>query len=708
MADCYLGIENAEDIRAFIQKEGIDEAEKIINGKLKRKKELLVKTKEAQARLFNTIANHPEGQEVGLRAVLSQDMYGKATNSNVFYRQKALQGLVESKIYDLKENLSTTNLGFSRNKELGRDFIRAVFGEETIDPMASKMAKQWDEASEWMRTRFNEYGGNLGKLNYGYLPQSHDRTALQKIGKDEWVNFIQPLLKDSDIDLDYTYNTIASGGLNKVKEGSVGKGKSIANKHSDPRALHFKDADSWIKYQEKFGNADPMAAIDNHIRSLTTDMSLVEIMGPNPTHMYDTLKTKVDKDMVGKKGKEWRAYTDSLWNVVNGKVDNDLAGIGTLGTSSQVLRAVNTATMLGSATLSAISDLGSLMVNTAYHGLNPFKVAKTFVKSMKISNQEDAIRAGLGADVFNSEVSKRFSELGQGFWAKASEAVMRATFMNIWTEAGRKSFQTEYMHKLLKGRALKDLSEPELLRMLEEVQEQADYAVLTPTARTRAITTAGREKGTGIGELARQSTQFQSFTITFMQQHGARVLMQGTLGSRIAYGSSLLTVSTLLGGVAMMAKDAAKGYTPREGANVFDEDVKVEDNAKFWSAAALQGGGAGIFGDLFFSDQTRFGAKFAPGIGGPTGGVIEDTIKLTVGNLQQAIKGKDTNLGSEAVEYANRHANPANLFYTKLLIDKYLVRNAKMFLDEDYERAERKKLRKRKKEYGQEQFEWLN
>lgn len=705
MADCYLGIEDADNIRKFVEQQGIDEAEKIMRGELKRKKELLTKTQEAQKRLFATMESHPDGQTVGLRSIFAQDMYGKATNSNVFYRQKALQGMAESKILELKRNLSTTKLGFDRNKELSRDFVKAVFGDENVSDVAKKMAKEWGDTSEWLRTRFNEYGGNVGKLNYGYIPQAHDRVAIQKAGKEEWVNFIQPLLKENDIDLGYVYNTIATGGLNKVKEGSVGKGKSIANKHNDKRILHFKDSDSWIRYQEKFGNIDPLASIDNHIRGMTTDMSLVEILGPNPQHMFDTLKTKLKKSNE-KNG--FDSYTDSLFNVVSGKVDTDLQGIGMLGAAAQTLRGINTSTLLGSATLSAISDLGSLFVNTAYHGMNPTKVMKNFVKNFKIKNQEDAIRAGLGADIFNSEVTRRFSEVGEGFWAKASEALMRATFMDIWTEAARKSFQTEYMHKLLNGREIKDLAEDEIIKLLEKVQEQTDYAVLTPTARVRAITTAGKEKGTGIGEFIRTSTQFQSFTITFMQQHGARIFLQGSLGSRIGYGSAILTSSTLLGAAAMMAKDAAKGFTPRDGGNVFSDDYDTDQKAKFWSAAALQGGGAGIFGDLFFSDQTRFGQKFAPGIGGPTGGLIEDTIKLTVGNLQQAIKGDETNIGSEAVDFINRHANPANTFYTKLLIEQYVARNLKIALDKDYERSERIKLRKRKKEYGQEKFDWLN
>ena len=497
--------------------------------------------------------------------------------------------------------------------------------------------------------------------------------------------------------------------MNKIKEGGTTRGKAIVNKHSDPRILHFKDPDSWIKYQERFGNKDPMASIDDHIKSLTTDMSLIEIMGPNPLHMYETLKTQVDKSkQAGGINKEYRAYTDSIFNVITAKVDNDLQSIGLLGGMAQTTRALNTATMLGRATISAISDLGSLFINSVYQGLNPIKVMKNFVTNFKVSNQEEAFRAGLGVDVFNSEVTKRFSEVGEGFWAKASEALMRATFMNIWTESARKAFQTEYMHKLLDGRATSDLSEPELIRMLEQVQEQTDYAVINPTARTRAISTAGREKGTGIGELTRTTLQFQSFTITFMQQHGARILMQRSLGSRLAYGSSLIALSTLLGAGAMMLKDTAKGFTPREGGNVFDEDIDLEDKAKFWGAAALQGGGMGIFGDLLFSDQNRFGGGIVPTLGGPTGGLIDDTVKLTMGNIQQAVAGKTTNVGSEAVDYVNRHANPVNTFYTSALIENYIIKNLKIFLDKDFERKERKRLRRRKKDYGQEKFEWLN
>ncbi len=707
-----------KDVPEYIRKQ-IQEAEDpkakltAMKADLARKKDMVLKTQVAQIKLFDLIENHPNGPTVGLRAIMTSDLTARADNSNIEYRQKALQGIVESKMPELKERLSTTRLGYKRDEELGDAFVREIFGEETGNAAAKRMAKEWENSSEFMRTRFNEYGGNIGKLDYGYIKQSHNGEKIRATDKDEWINFIEPLLRNDAVDgldLGYVYETIATGGLNKVKEGSaqIGKGKAVANKNAEERILHFKDADSWIKYQKAFGNEDPMAAIDDSIRGMTQDMSLVEIMGPNPTHMYETLKVKRDQLRGPAKTSDMDSYTDAIWNVVSGKVDQDMQGISWLGRASQYLRAVNTATMLGKATLSAISDMGSLFTNTMYHGLNPFKVGKQFIKHFNVKSHDDAIRMGLGADVFNSSITARYTELaGKNFWSKASEALMRATMMNIWTEAGRKAFQVEYMHKLLNGRKITDLKTDELIKMLEKVQEQADYAVLMPTARTRAITSGGREKGSFAGEFARQSTQFMSFPIVFMQQHGARMFMQ-TSGNRIAYGLSIATFSTMLGAIAMMAKDAAKGYDTREGMNIFDEDVDVEDNAKFWGAAAVQGGGFGFLGDLIFSDQTRYGNSPIPSALGPTAGVIEDLTRLTIGNAQEALKGETTHFGSESVDFVNRHMNPTNTFYLQAITENYVARNLKIMLDPEYEKSERRKARKRKKEYGQEQYEWLD
>ncbi|PJN92612.1 hypothetical protein CNY89_28190, partial [Amaricoccus sp. HAR-UPW-R2A-40] len=38
---------------------------------------------------------------------------------------------------------------------------------------------------------------------------------------------------------------------------STGGGKMLANRRADRRVLHFRDADAWMAYNDRFGAADP-------------------------------------------------------------------------------------------------------------------------------------------------------------------------------------------------------------------------------------------------------------------------------------------------------------------------------------------------------------------------------------------------------------------------------------------------------------------
>ncbi len=693
-----------------------------------RAKELLALRVEKHEKLDKLITSHPKGFMAGLDAIISNDTWAKAQNSNVEYKQKALQGYAEKFIPTLKQELSTTMWGMKRDKELGRSFVRAVIDGDTTNPKASKMAGEAKKMLDFTRERFNRFGGDIGTLRTGkgYLPQSHDAVAIRNTPKDEWVKFATPLLSDLNrmdiergaLDMDYVYDTIATGGLNKIKEGGAGggvRGKSVANKHAEERVLDFKDGDSWIAYQERFGGNDPMAALDNHIRSMTTDMALIETLGPNPDNMFATLADQVvaRRTLAGDKNPSFgMGHTKDMYEVISGKVDRD-TGDFAFAPALQVGRAINTATLLNSAALSTVTDPLLASFTAGYRGMNPMDTMGGYVKNIARSGAkrtfEEEQLMGLGADVFSSQVTRRFSELGAGFWARASEAVMRATMMNVLTESARMSFKAQYFKKLLGKRKIADLTPDEHIKLLEAVQQESDYAVVMGNSRARAWSTAGAPKGSAEGEIRRSTTQFMTFPATFMVMQGSRIFRQGNFGSRAAYAAGLFTVLTMGGGVAMTLKDASKGYGVRKGWNPFDEDNDPKDIGKFWAAAATQGGGIGIVGDFMFSDVNRFGGGGGVTALGPTMGGLGEFGKLTYGNVQQAFdpEVKNTHFGSELVNFTNRHANPVKAWYTQALWENYVIRSLKIMADEDYEKAERRKLKKRRKEYGQEQFEWL-
>jgi hypothetical protein len=101
---------------------------------------------------------------------------------------------------------------------------------------------------------------------------------------------------------------------------------------------------------------------------------------------------------------------------------------------------------------------------------------------------------------------------------------------------------------------------------------------------------------------------------------------------------------TVMGGISVQARNLLKGKDP--------QDMKEPG---FGGQAFAQGGGAGIFGDFIFSDQNRYGNSLTQTALGPMAGLIDDSTRLTIGNLQQFLKGKETNLAGEAVKFGRRY-----------------------------------------------------
>ena len=136
----------------------------------------------------------------------------------------------------------------------------------------------------------------------------------------------------------------------------------------------------------------------------------------------------------------------------------------------------------------------------------------------------------------------------------------------------------------------------------------------------------------------------------------------------------------------MQAKDLASGREPRP----IDGD--------FAKAAVVQGGGLGIFGDFIFSDVNRFGGGPVETFFGPTGELASKTLSLTIGNLQEAVKGEETNVLGEASQFVKRYT--PDVWQTRLFTDA-LLDNMTMLADPKHKARLRRQMRRRQKEYDQ-------
>ena len=697
---------------------------------------------------IDKIKNHPEGAGVGLISLLGRDLTGKAGYMNIDLLSSSYTKKYMAKFADGLSTFRTRMLGLSQDEESLNMFIRAVYGETVEDPKIQKIAKDWMELAEDMRVEFNKKGGSISKNENWLFPQNHDMRLIKNAGFDEWRKFIinkldknkmlddnGKVLSDEQIEesLKYVYETISSGGMNKAQGLSVprGLGSKLSRRGSEQRFLYFKDANSWIAYQNKFGKGDVLTTLSDHIQGRANDIAMVETLGTNPRVMYDALKfqaKKIQLDRGKPIGEASLSMMDAVYKTVSGEING--GQMVTLADGMQFVRNLQVASKLGGATLSSFTDIATTTLTAHYNNIPMTKVFKRHM-AMLTSSEEDKIllaRMGLALDSWygRAHSANRFSDTyGTGASAKTAEAVLRLSGLEAWTEAGRKAFGIEFAGMLadnfgktvdelhpsvqrafktygitkedwdafratspleMKGTRVADLTADKSMKFHAMILQETDYAVPTPGARERAIATGGLERGSVWGQISRSAMMIKSFPITMITTHLYRGATQATLGGKMAYLGALSASTTLLGAFALQVKDVAAGREPRE-----------MDGA-FWGAALAQGGGLGLFGDFIVSDVNRYGRGFVETLAGPMGSLVNDAFSLTLGNVRQAIVGDETNVLGEAVKFVE-DITPG-VWQTQLFMDS-MFDHIRMMADPNYEKTLASMRRKRMKEYGQ-------
>jgi hypothetical protein len=389
--------------------------------------------------------------------------------------------------------------------------------------------------------------------------------------------------------------------------------------------------------------------------------------------------------------------------------------------------------LLGKAFLSSFSDIGFQLITAKYNGVPAFKTLARHLSSFSKNDPADkraAALIALGGDAFvqTANAGNRFADIyGVGLSSKIANAVMKASLLESWTNGFRKAFGVEYAGMMFnqfgktldelddavkaqfrrndisesdwdafrktepfehKGALLADFTKDESMKFHRMVLQETDYAIPTPDARVRAITTGGLSRNTAEGQLWRSAFMVKSFPITIATTHFYRAAYQATLKDKLSYSASLLATTSVLGGIALLAKDIAAGRDPRP-----------IDDPKFFASAIQQGGGLGIFGDFVFSDVNRFGGGITETIIGPIGDTVDTAVRFTVGNIREAVQGEETNILGESGKIVERYT--PNIWqialFKQALFDQY-----EMMADPDAQLKFRRMIRKRESEYNQE------
>lgn len=481
------------------------------------------------------------------------------------------------------------------NPHMTRDLAREIFANadgHTGNKIAREGAKAWLQVIEDMRQRFNNAGGDVGQLEYGYLPQPHDAARVRAADRDAWVAQMLPKLdraryldeagaRLSDAEVQHIlggiWETIATDGINKMEPGKSGGTGARANRGSDHRELHFKDAESYLDYMSQYGRGSMYDAMVSHVGRVARDIGLVERYGPNPNaqmRLQFDLAAKADTTKPDNLARSFGLKPQSYWDQINGTASSpQSARIAQIGTD---LRNIQTFGKLASAVISSITDMGTYVITTGYNRLSYWDSIANIRKTAASAEARDFLTAhGIIAESMIGDLNRWTGDhLRQTWSGRLAQSTLKLSLMNAWTDTLRRAFSLTMMqglarmsktewgalaewdrsHLMRKGITEADWQviqraeltqfsgkehlTPEAIRasgddranevvskVLGLIQDESEFAVMNPDLATKTLASGGSlQRGTVKGELARSVMQFKSFPIAMISRHWRRML----------------------------------------------------------------------------------------------------------------------------------------------------------------------------------------
>lgn len=636
-------------------------------------------------------------------------------------------------------------------------------------PEVKKLAEILRKWQEKARLDQNAEGAWIGKLD-GYIArQSHDVSLIRNaaglsVKADDprhftaWLDFTKPLLDMertalSDDALKEAYIGLVSGDHLKSGEATGFSGpRNIGKKASASRVLHFKDAASWLAYNEKFGLGSLSESMVHSLDLAAQNVGLMRVFGTNPESVLKQASQKIAESLRETPNK-LKAFNDRLpaidrmLSYLDGTTrvpENEI--MAEVGAGFRLFQSMTKLPMM---LLSQFGDLATFASEMKYtHGQGFLSSIGDAVmglgKGLGDADRNKLLsQIGVFADGMASDLAGKFGALDtpRGKMASYQQKFFTMVGARWWNGSMRRRAAEMTSHNLALERGAdfdslpKDLKRAlsmyeikaedwarirENVRSFEErefvvpeglggeterklrafIADRVDYAVLNPGAKTNYYMMWGTDlkRGTVAGEAIRFVGQFKGYPISFVERvMGREVYGRGanTLGEALTNKNGemvaiaqLVVWTTALGYVSMTAKEFAKGRQPRD----------ITEPGAAWRAflaAAAQGGGLGIYGDFLFGDANRTGVGTAGTLLGPTLGEMTQINDM----VKRALRG-ETGAG-EALKEGLRVASgmhPAAAIalngYPRIALDYLILYRIQEELSPGYMRRIEQRMRK--------------
>lgn len=715
--------------------------------------------------LNRTIAFHADGKS----NFLSVESRGKATRDYALSQIQEAFEAVDPRFFHLFEDEASV-----------RDLVYEMRGQDTGNVRAKKGAKAWAGVTELLRQRFNDAGGDIGYLENWGIPQHHSMEKVGRVSQDKWISDVigkldrkyyikddGQLMSDAELKtfLGEAYNTIATGGLNKLSDTGMRISGARSNRGNASRQIHFKDADSYLEYQREYGDRSLWEVMVGHLEGISKDIALVETYGPNPDHVFRSILDEVTAEQATANPertgriKRLANSTENLYNFIAGKTQ-PIANPH-IARWSDNIRNWMVASRLGSALLAYFSDLGTMYMSAKVANIPMNRLFMNQLEAMNPANRTElarARRAGLAMESLLGSVNRwAMDNMGPSVSRWAATAVMRASGLTAWTDAHKRAYGVTMMGSLgeVVSRApdLRSLDDSDFRILKSKGITEQDFSVwklaqqedwgngnttmLTPESIMRipdaAVMHLGLPERVRFEAMRRLLAAVSEEVDMAVITPGAREqlftgggLQRGTWKGELTRSVFLFKsfpISVVLrhwtramgmpsaGGraayiAAFLASTTMLGALSQQLNDMASgrnpREMVGKDAGKFWLGALLKGGGLGLYGDFLLSDHTRYGGGALASMLGPVAGLVDDVVKLAQGIPLNAVEGKPEQTGGDLVKLGKGLIPGANLWYAKAALDHMIFNQLQEYFSPGYLR----KVEQRSKKQFNQTYWW--
>nr|BAR15585.1 putative internal virion protein [uncultured Mediterranean phage uvMED] len=392
---------------------------------------------------------------------------------------KGLDGISEAEV---QRRVTRTMYELSSEQTVTQQRIGEKPRVTETNPDIIKLAEIMESYSEMIRQKLNDRGANIQKL-WGYIvKQSHDPSSIRnaaailgvknietdpslKLKKDinynknflAWKNYVMNKL-DTDRTFANTdnvdefmidvYNSLV-GNKYLIADGvgnSYGTRTSqdVAKGSKFKRVLHFKTADDWFDYNDKFGVGNLKESFFSGLQTAGRNLGIIDALGTKPKENIDKIRFAVH-DRLKKSGKDvgdiknFRKL-DKYMKVIDGSIYT-VENFG-VARYSAIARTLASMARLGGATISALADVGIYGSEVRYQGrsfLGGMFEALSSLGRIKNTKQKKGIAEMLGFINDNTiyDMSARHQvgdNLNKG-WTKAQRTFFKLNLLSWWTNS---------------------------------------------------------------------------------------------------------------------------------------------------------------------------------------------------------------------------------------------------------------------------------